>query len=130
MCLSGCADGRSSAWYRRYPTWRLGLTLPSAQASEDADPAEEDAAHNSGPALSSDDESKFQTNSGSSHKEQDKEWAALTTWLRMNLHQVLLVPPPPPPPPLPSSALHERVKGMGASLTGLCVSSAAKDKQA
>jgi len=23
----------------------------------------------------------------SSHKEQDKEWAALTTWLRMNLHQ-------------------------------------------
>ena len=24
----------------------------------------------------------------SSHKEQDKEWAALTTWLRMNLHQL------------------------------------------
>jgi hypothetical protein len=25
---------------------------------------------------------------GSGHKQRDKEWAALTTWLRMNLHHV------------------------------------------
>uniref|UniRef100_A0A7S1SU11 Uncharacterized protein n=1 Tax=Tetraselmis chuii TaxID=63592 RepID=A0A7S1SU11_9CHLO len=76
---AGCGGPR-----RKY-TWRSfhhrGKVVEEQQSEEESDKASEcpEAVH----PVSTDEDSP----SGSSHKERDKEWAALTTWLRMNLHQ-------------------------------------------
>jgi len=80
------SNHRGGAAPRRKYTWRSfhhrGKVAPEeAQSSEDdMTPAEQTMPMCQ---LPTDEDAP----SGSSHKERDKEWAALTTWLRMNLHQ-------------------------------------------
>jgi len=71
---------------RRKYTWRsLHHRCFDTKGSEDSDGSPEAA---SAQCFASCGDSNPSGSSGSSHREQDKEWAALTTWLRMNLHQV------------------------------------------
>lgn len=77
---------RGGAAPRRKYTWR-SFHHRGKTSAEEAHSSEEEAGVPETTQPTNQVPTDEDTRSGSSHKERDKEWAALTTWLRMNLHQ-------------------------------------------